>query len=134
MPLPYPPFKTCPCGSGRSYAACCQPAHSGHTPAQTPEALMRSRYAAFFLQDADYVLATWHPDTRPADLNLQDGTRYTGLKIHASSVEGNTGEVDFTVNLKAPDGRATRFRERSRFVREGGQADGRWLYVDGDFV
>ncbi|WP_275423743.1 YchJ family protein, partial [Virgisporangium ochraceum] len=53
----------CPCGGG-PYAACCGPAHGG-APAATAEALMRSRYSAFALGDADYLLRTWHPTTRP---------------------------------------------------------------------
>ena len=50
-PRPHPPFKSCPCGSGRSYAACCRPAHDGSVPPPTPEALMRARYSAFALGD-----------------------------------------------------------------------------------
>lgn len=88
--------------------------------------LMRSRYAAYFLQDAAYVLATWHPDTRPESLDLQDGTRYVGLKIH----DAHADQVEFTVRLKLPSGEPHRFRERSRFVQEGGK----WLYLDGELV
>lgn len=122
MPRPHPPFKPCPCGSGRSYAACCQPYHRGERDAPTPETLMRSRYSAYALLDADYVRRTWHPDTCPADLDLNDGVRYTGLRIHRA--EGD--EVEFTATLKAPDGQTHRMRERSRFVSLGG----RWVYLD----
>ncbi|WP_104990605.1 YchJ family protein [Deinococcus sp. NW-56] len=123
-PLPYPPFKPCPCGSGRSYGACCGPRHTGERPAETPEALMRSRYAAYFLRDTDYVRRTWHPDTCPADLNLEaDDTRYTGLTIHRA--EGDT--VEFTATFRA-GGRMGRMRERSRFTR----VEGAWVYVDGE--
>ncbi|HAU19042.1 MAG TPA: hypothetical protein DCS72_11975, partial [Marinobacter adhaerens] len=41
--------RNCPCGSGKSYSECCQPLHHGEA-ASTPEALMRSRYAAFVLK------------------------------------------------------------------------------------
>ena len=57
----------CPCGSGTSYGACCGPLHAGREAA-TAEALMRSRYSAFVLLDADYLLRSWHPATRPARL------------------------------------------------------------------
>ncbi len=87
---------------------------------------MRSRYAAFFLQDEAYLFGTWHPDTRPARLDLQDGTRYTGLTIH----QAQDAEVEFTVRMRLPDGRAHRFREHSRFV----QLDGRWVYLDGEQI
>ena len=44
------PADTCPCGSGKPYAACCGPLHAGEKPAPTAEALMRSRYAAYVLK------------------------------------------------------------------------------------
>ena len=84
---------------------------------------MRARYSAFALRDQAFVLATWHPDHRPNELDLEDGTRYTGLTIHAEAGD----EVEFTVQMKLPDGRPHRFRERSRFELLGG----RWVYVDG---
>lgn len=84
---------------------------------------MRSRYSAYALQNTDYVLESCHPDTRPTELDLNDGIRYTSLKIH----EATGDEVDFTVTLKDPQGTNHRFRERSRFTT----LDGRWMYLDG---
>jgi SEC-C motif-containing protein len=84
---------------------------------------MRSRYVAYALRDTAYVRRTWHPDTCPPDLDLEeDGARYTGLTIHRA--EGN--EVEFTATLKV-GGRTQRLRERSTFTR----LDGAWVYVDG---
>lgn len=124
MALPHPPFKPCPCGSGRSYQACCRPAHTGERPAPTAEALMRSRYVAFALQDEPYLRRTWHPDTCPADLDLADGTRYLGLTVHGAGEDW----VNFTARLGLPGGGRAKLRERSRFVR----LDGAWVYLDGD--
>jgi SEC-C motif-containing protein len=56
----------CPCGH-TSYARCCGPLHEGGI-ASSAEALMRSRYSAYVLKREDYLLATWHPSTRPASL------------------------------------------------------------------
>lgn len=120
MALAYPPFKSCPCGSGRSYAHCCSPLHAG-AAAQSPEALMRSRYCAYALGDAGYVLRTWHPETRPDTLSLQPGTRYVGLRVHRAAGD----EVEFTAQLKLPDGERYSFRERSVFRQESGQ----WFYL-----
>ena len=64
----------CPCGSGLTLAECCGPKIAGE-PAATPEALMRSRYTAYALGDDAYVLATWAPETRPAELFDKGGTR-----------------------------------------------------------
>ncbi|THF88212.1 hypothetical protein E7T09_03120 [Deinococcus sp. KSM4-11] len=121
MALAYPPFKSCPCGSGRSYAHCCGPAHDGSRPAASPEILMRARYSAYALRNAAFVLDTWHPDTRPARLHLEDGTKYTGLTVHSAENE----EVVFTATLRQ-SGETLRIHERSAFTRLAG----RWVYVD----
>jgi SEC-C motif-containing protein len=92
---------------------------------------MRSRYAAFVLGDADYLLASWHPSTRPERLDLADDrTQWLGLKIK-HCIDGDEaddeGRVEFVARLRE-GGRAHRLHETSRFVRE----DGRWLYLDGE--
>ncbi|UQN06018.1 YchJ family protein [Deinococcus sp. QL22] len=126
MPLAYPPFKSCPCGSGRSYGACCGPAHDGSRPPATPEALMRARYTAYALGNVPFVLHTWHASTRPSHLDLNDGTRYMGLRVHTAADE----TVEFTASLKLPGGERYSLRERSRFEQVGGA----WVYVDGKEV
>ncbi len=84
---------------------------------------MRSRYTAYALRNTEYVRRTWHPDTCPPDLDLEeDDARYLGLKIHHA--EGN--EVEFTATLRM-DGRTHRMHERSRFTR----LNGTWVYVAG---
>lgn len=123
MALAYPPFKPCPCGSGRGYSHCCGVFHSKEALPSTPEALMRARYSAYALQNETYVRETWHPDTRPGDLNVRDGTRYLGLKVHSAT--GN--EVTFTASLRLADGRRAHLRERSTFT----QVEGRLVYLDG---
>ena len=91
---------------------------------------MRSRYSAYVLADTVYLLATWHPTTRPAELALNSkGLHWLGLKIvrtRAGASSDEHGEVEFVARYKVA-GRATRLHERSEFVRE----DGRWLYVRG---
>ncbi|BBI47931.1 hypothetical protein HORIV_03520 [Vreelandella olivaria] len=42
---------------------------------------MRSRYAAFVLGLNDYLLATWHPTTRPAELALDPDAEWKSLSI-----------------------------------------------------
>ncbi|MBK1655890.1 YchJ family protein [Allochromatium vinosum] len=124
------PDSTCPCGSGRPFDDCCDPHLSGRTIPPTAEALMRSRYSAFATGQADYLLATWHPTTRPATLTLEPGLRWLGLKILGTEAGGEgdqEGWVTFVARSKF-QGRAQRLQERSRFVRE----HGRWFYVDGE--
>lgn len=90
---------------------------------------MRSRYSAYTLQREDYLLETWHPATRPQQLELdtQPPPQWLGLKIVAIEDGGpadTEGLVEFVARYKR-GGRATRLQERSYFKR----VDGRWLYV-----
>lgn len=113
----------CPCGTGEPYDACCGPLHLGAARAGSPEQLMRSRYSAFAVGDAAYLLRTWHPRTRPADLDLDPGTTWTGLVVH----DAGPDHVEFTASW-TQDGVPGSLHERSRFEVRGG----RWLYVDGE--
>ena len=120
--------EACPCGRG-DYARCCGPLHAGAAAADA-EALMRSRYSAYALHLADYLLATWHLSNRPATLafDAQPPLRWLGLDVKRHRAEGERATVDFVARFRQGGGRAGRLHETSRFVRE----DGRWLYVDGD--
>ena len=127
---------SCPCGrvaGGRplAYAACCGryvDDFSG-TPAPDAPSLMRSRYTAFVLERADYLLATWHAGSRPASLALDAGLKWLGLELRrAAQADATHAVVEFVARHRAPGGRAVRLHETSRFVRE----EGRWYYLDGD--
>ena len=91
---------------------------------------MRSRYTAFVLGNADYLLATWDPESRPARLDLQhDRTQWLGLQIVATEAGSETdsqGRVAFIAQFRL-DGKEQALRENSRFRKVGD----RWLYVDG---
>jgi SEC-C motif-containing protein len=119
----------CPCG-GADYALCCGRFHNG-APAPDAEALMRSRYSAYALKLEDYLLASWHPDTRPATLDLAaDQCKWIGLEVKKHQQESaDNASVEFIARYKI-NGRALHLHETSRFVREAG----RWFYVDGEFV
>jgi SEC-C motif-containing protein len=124
----------CPCGRGVGYDECCGPFHRGAAAAPTAERLMRSRYCAFALGDAGYLLRTWHRQTRPAQLVLPTGDRWLGLTVLASSGGGlldAEGTVEFVARVERanPSGptRVSRQREVSRFRREQNE----WRYLDG---
>ena len=92
----------CPCGSGGTYAQCCEPFHDG-APAPTAQALMRSRYTAFVVGDEDYLFRTWHPRTRPEGPYCHPGTRWTGLTIHETvdgGADDEAGIVEFTATYR----------------------------------
>ncbi|MET8572480.1 YchJ family protein [Streptomyces sp. NPDC004783] len=119
--------RNCPCGLPRTYDECCGRFHSGQAQAPTAEALMRSRYSAFVKGDAGYLLRTWHPRTRPARLDLDPETRWTGLEI-LGTTDGSPFHTTGTVTFRASY-RGGSLHEHSRFER----SDGAWVYVDGDF-
>ena len=91
---------------------------------------MRSRYTAFVVGDGPYLLGTWHPGTRPDDLDLDPDQRWAGLEIVATEAGGHDdarGTVEFRARWSHGRDRGV-LHERSRFVRQGG----RWWYLDGD--
>lgn len=94
---------------------------------------MRARYSAFVVGDEAYLLASWHPATRPASLSgeaTDPAVKWLGLKIVAvenGEASQTRGVVEFIARYKI-QGRAFRMHERSRFRKE----DGQWFYVEGD--
>ncbi|MGS0753329.1 YchJ family protein [Roseateles sp. GG27B] len=128
------PTDPCPCNSQLSYNACCGRWHQQFTTEQTlgaphAEALMRSRYSAYVLDQRPYLLATWHASTRPEILEPNDvGLRWLGLEIKAHRLQdADHAVVEFVARSKLA-GRAQRMREISQFVRVGGV----WFYLDGE--
>ncbi|MEY2686673.1 MAG: hypothetical protein RL375_871 [Pseudomonadota bacterium] len=91
---------------------------------------MRSRYSAYVLGRSDYLLATWHADTRPAEVEAhQAGLKWLGLEVRrAWQVNPALAHVEFVARSRLVS-RGQRLHETSRFVFE----DGRWWYVDGEF-
>ena len=119
----------CPCGSGRPLADCCGRLHAGEA-APDAESLMRSRYSAYVLGLEAYLLATWHPATRPTSLDLDAVPRpqWLGLAVKAHTLrDPDHATVEFVARYKL-NGRAYKLHETSRFER----VDGHWLYVDGE--
>lgn len=118
----------CPCLSGETYGRCCGRFHSGAAEAPTAEALMRSRYSAFAVMDAEYLLRTWHSSTRPDVLDLDPEQRWMRLDVlgrTGGSPLESEGTVDFVAHYRYGRERGS-LHEHSRFVRE----HGRWLYLD----
>jgi SEC-C motif-containing protein len=122
---------SCDCGRPRRYEDCCARFHSGPLHLQAPDAetLMRSRYSAYVRDLIDYLLATWHPSTRPTSIEPNPpGLRWLGLDVKQHQVQdADHATVEFVARSKL-GGRAQRLHETSRFLQE----DGCWYYVDGD--
>lgn len=126
------PDMRCPCNSGETFGQCCG-RFLGNSQAFPPtaEALMRSRFSAFALADARYLLRTWHPSTRPAGLALDPDQQWYLLEIldtHDGGAFSITGIVTFRAHYRSATNRKLRdsLTETSSFVRDGRQ----WLYKD----
>ena len=116
----------CPCGLGPPYEDCCGPIHGGGA-APTAERLMRARYSAFAVEDERYLLASWHPSTRPGSVGFDPTQRWVGLEVVATTAGGlldAEGTVEFRARYEQ-GGRPGVLHEESRFRREAG----RWTYV-----
>lgn len=102
---------------------------------------MRSRYTAFVIGDANYLLATHHANYRPENTDsLQStiqSTQWINLIVLGTQKgqrKDKTGSVEFVAayrSTKAVDRSAlsgiSQLHEKSQFVREGGQ----WFYTKG---
>lgn len=127
----------CPCSSGESLGNCCARYLGtedgvGGSPAFPPtaEALMRSRFSAFALGDADYLLRTWHPDERPDSLELDSDQQWYLLEILGTTRGApfdSDGVVSFRAHYRSAANRKLRdsFTETSSFAKVGQQ----WLYI-----
>lgn len=90
---------------------------------------MRSRFTAFATGDLGHLERTWAPESRPPQIRIDPGRRWTRLDV-VSVIDGRelaaSGVVEFRAHYEV-DGVAGELHERSNFRRE----HGRWVYVDG---
>ncbi len=120
----------CPCGIGVPYADHCQRVHAGGAGlGVSAESLMRARYVAYGMQNRSFLLDSWHPDTRPAELDFDPTIAWLGLEVvatEAGSGLDTTGVVEFKARFSR-NGEPLELHERSSFMR----LDGDWVYIDG---
>ncbi len=91
---------------------------------------MRSRFSAFAIGDAQYLLDSWHPRTRPQELVLDSEQRWYRLDIiatHAGARDDVSGTVEFEAFYRRGQDASSQ-HEISRFVRQ----KNRWYYVDAE--
>ena len=125
---------SCPCGSGRDYAECCEPVLTGAAKAGTAEALMRARYTAYQKDAIGFLGDSLHPDSRhdwdeAATRKWAEQSEWLGLEVRATergAEEDDVGTVEFIATYKE-DGVRHEHHEISLFKKE----NGRWYYADG---
>jgi SEC-C motif-containing protein len=120
----------CYCSSGISFDRCCQPIIEGTQAATSAEALMRSRYVAYVLKEADYLIATTAPSNK-ALYSKEDildwASQNQWQRLEITNVTPTT--VTFKAYFLDADNQSHIHHEHSRFVFENEN----WFYVDGDF-
>src|SRR3954469_9707844 len=92
-PSPAPvlePSSPCPCGSGRTFGACCAPLLRGERRAETAEQLMRSRFTAHVVRDYRYLHRTYLETSRREYLEENDSVdfEWTRLVVHPQVPHG----------------------------------------------
>lgn len=123
-------MKNCYCNSGKPFQNCCQVfLEKQHFPA-TPEQLMRSRYSAYVLHDADYLIATIHISERKhysksEILKWSKSNNWIKLDI----LNAHENQVEFKAYYLDENLKAKIHHERSTFKQESTI----WYYVDGLF-
>lgn len=120
--------RLCPCHSGLAYLNCCAPFHRSEREAGEPSELMRSRYAAFALGEAEYLWRTLHEAhedrARPREAvvrsfrNARTTLRYVSLAILEARTRGREAEVLFWAGL-TERGTDASFVELSDFEHDG---------------
>ena len=128
----------CPCKSQNLYEGCCKLYHLG-APAPDAETLMRSRYSAYALGLADYIIKTTHPDHpqfnkktwewREDILSFSRATEFIDLEILAFENQDPLAYVTFTALLKQ-QGKDVSYTEKSLFEKK----DDLWMYKDAEFL
>lgn len=122
---------TCPCGSEKTYADCCEPVIQGEREASTAEELMRSRYSAYALGEIDWIMASHHPDTvesvdRHTTEHWSNDSDWLGLTINDTE-GGGPDDDDGAVNFRAryrQHGQVINHNEMAYFARD----DGAWRF------
>ncbi len=151
MPLS---IKNCPCqihpsfahvSSTLTYSNCCQPYHDGidnedAIKAESAERLMRTRYSAFVLVKADYIVKTTLA-AQQALLDITDiekwakETAWAGLEIvrHTPKLGKRHAQVEFKAYFNTPNGTQAH-QELSTFIKVTDKTTAenkeRWYFLD----
>jgi len=123
-------MKTCYCNSDKPFENCCEPFLNKFTFPEIPEQLMRSRYTAYVLHNADYLIATTHISERKYYSKseiLQWSKSNSWLKLEV--VAAHDAIVEFKAYYLDEKLQAKVHHERSTFKQENAV----WFYVDGEF-
>jgi SEC-C motif-containing protein len=118
----------CPCGSGQTLAACCDPILAQQRPAASAEQLMRSRFTAHVARDYAHLHRTYLPTSQEPYVEEPDpGARsWTRLVIHAHETgpKPDMATVDFTAYYREGELEQA-LHEKAEFQK----IEGTWFYT-----
>ncbi|MFT2090894.1 YchJ family protein [Paraglaciecola sp. 2405UD69-4] len=126
--------KNCFCCSHIPFKNCCQPIIAGNKKAKNAEALMRSRFTAYVLQNYLYILHTYAEAQRQQlsikELSLSaEGTCWLSLDVISHRYEAETAQVEFKAFYRV-DNHFYVMHELSDFVLENNC----WRYTTGEIL
>ena len=119
----------CPCGSGLKYKNCCYILHKGANP-NDALTLMKSRYCAYAVGDANYIIKTTHNTSPHYENNKEEWIKsikefsksnFKKLEIISFKEIENEAFVEFKAYIDE-----FVMHERSYFIKED-----KWYYVKG---
>ena len=122
----------CYCSNDLPFDSCCALYILNKENPATAEQLMRSRYSAYVIRNAEYIFDTYAKE-KQKDHSLEDISTFAEfasfVKLEVIDI-GNDATFDY-VEFKAhylADGKHCQIHEKSRFIKEVG----RFKYLDGD--
>ena len=118
----------CPCGSEKTYEKCCKAYIQEGKKIPNVEVLMRSRYTAFALKNAKYILETnYAQEVNDKEIKLleREFDEVEWLQLHV--IDSTQNEVEFKAYFRDFDEKLHVLHEQSYFVFE----DNKWYYRDG---
>lgn len=119
----------CFCGTKIDFAQCCEPFILGQTLADTPERLMRSRYSAYCINNAQYIHNTYAESKRPENA-VKDIKEFANscrfIRLEVLSADMDKDQVEFKVHYLYQNHHCV-LHENSQFIQE----NNRWVYLDG---
>lgn len=121
----------CPCGSSKKYSDCCEPYINGVVKAPSAEALMRSRYTAYTVHNAEYLYNTSAPAmhrhlTKALILNWAKSNHWIKLEV----IRATQNLVEFKAYYLDNKLQAQVHHEVSTFINQSGS----WFYEDGSYI
>jgi len=149
------PIHPCYCGSNCDFSSCCQPYINKKAPVQTAEQLMRSRFSAYVLGDAQYIYDTYAKSSQAEQSveGIEDWSKscaWIALKIYPLVNSENKPTEQF-IEFSAfyiTNNVLCELREKSRFILEENTTvnskrdkesapnipSEQWRYIDGDII